>query len=113
MDSQPAPPPRGDYFAAEPCTDLADGVVRDPAGTRVLALTEDLLRTLDQTLEAECGPAAERVLKATGRAWGQSYAERLERELGEFFGEPPAAAPVARFQAVLRSALGRVGWGRL
>src|SRR5262245_33567396 len=113
MDSHPAPRLRGDYFAADARTDLAAGVARDRAGTRVLALPEELLRALDQTLTAECGPAAERVLKAAGRAWGQSYAERLERELNEYFGEPLAAAPVARFQAVLCSALGRLGWGQL
>src|SRR5688500_11506654 len=102
MDSHPAPPPRGDYFAADDFrTDLAAGVARDQAGTRVLALPEELLRALDQTLAAECGPAAERVLKAAGRAWGRSYAERLERELRDYFGEPLAAAPVARFQAVM------------
>src|SRR5262245_40283691 len=114
MDSHFAPPPRGDYFADDnPHTDPAAGVARDRAGTRVLALPEELLRALDQTLAAECGPAAERVLKAAGRAWGRRYAERLERELGEYFGEPLAAAPVARFQAMLQSAFARLGWGLL
>ena len=51
-------------------------------------------------LSAEPGPVAERVLKSAGRSWGQTWAARLEREWAEYFGEPMADGPVARFQAV-------------
>ncbi len=114
-DQPPIPPARGDYFADcdAPRTDLAAGVARDRAGTRTLALPEAFLDALDETLAGECGPAAERVLKAAGRSWGRRLAERLERELGEFRGEPPAAAPVARFAADLRAAFRQMGWGLL
>jgi hypothetical protein len=119
MDTEPdfalPPLPRGDYFAADDYlrTDLAAGTAQDRAGTRLLALSETFLHALDQTLAAECGPAAERVLKSAGRDWGRRWAERLERELDEYYGEPLAVGPVARFQAALASAFGRLGWGVL
>ena len=108
-------PPRGDYFAADDYlrTDVAAGVARDRAGTRVLGLPEPFLHALDQTLAAECGPAAERVLKSAGRTWGRRLAERLDRELADYNGEPLTAAPVAHFQAALTSAFARLGWGLL
>jgi hypothetical protein len=114
-DQESVAPPRGDYFAEDEYlrTDMAAGVARNRAGARLLALPEPLLHALDQTLTAECGSAAERVLKSAGRVWGQRCAERLENELGEYFGEPLAAGPVARFQAALGSAFGRLGWGVL
>jgi hypothetical protein len=111
----PLSPQRGDYFAADDFlrTDPAAGVARDRAGTRVVALPEEFLRGLDQTLAAECGPAAERVLKAAGRTWGRRFAERLSSELDEYLDEPLTAAPVAYFQATLQSAFARLGWGLL
>jgi hypothetical protein len=115
MESHPAPPARGDYFAADDYfgTDVAAGVARDRAGTRVVSLPEELLDGLHETLAAECGPAAERVLKSCGRAWGRRLAERLAHELGEYHNEPLAAAPVARFQAALHGAFCVLGWGVL
>src|SRR5262245_57604578 len=115
MEPHPEPPVRGDYFAEGDYlrTDPAAGVARDRAGTRLLALPEEFLDALDQTLAAECGPAADRWLKSCGRAWGRRLAERLDQELGDYFGEALAAAPLARFQAALRGAFRVLGWGVL
>jgi hypothetical protein len=109
------PPPRGDYFAEDEYlrTDMAAGVANDRAGTRLLALPETLLSALDLTFAAECASSANRIVKNAGRAWGLRWGERLESELDEYFGEPFAGSPVARFQAALASALARLGWGVL
>jgi predicted hydrocarbon binding protein len=112
----PTPAPsRGDYFGDDNYTrtDAAAGVAVDRAGTRLVGLPEDFLAAVYQTLTAECGPAAGRVLKAVGREWGGRLAERLSAELGEYRGAPLAEAPVARFQADLQSAFRRLGWGVL
>src|SRR5207247_2481977 len=113
MNADTAPPSRGDYFADDESarTDPAAGITRDRAGTRLVGLPEDFLAALQQTLAAECGPAAGRVLKAAGRDWGRRLAERLANELGSYRGEPLAEAPVARFQADLQSAFRHLGWG--
>lgn len=106
---------RGDYFADADAvgTDPATGIARDRAGTRLLGLPDDLLAALHQTVEAECGAAGIRVLRAAGRDWGKGFAQRLAAELGEYRGEPLAEAPVARFQADLQSAFRHLGWGVL
>jgi hypothetical protein len=107
MEPDPAPPARGNYFADDGFfqSDLAAGVTRDRAGTRVLALPEEFLAALDQTV------ADARVLHAAGRTWGRRLAERLERELSDYYGEPLAAAPLARFQAALSGLFRAFGWG--
>jgi predicted hydrocarbon binding protein len=109
------PPPRGDYFADDDFarTDVAGGVARDRAGTRLVGLPDDFLTAVQQTLTAECGPAAGRVLKSAGRDWGRRLAERLTAELTEYHRQSLAEAPVARFQADLQSAFRRLGWGVL
>jgi predicted hydrocarbon binding protein len=111
----PTDPTRGDYFADADAarTDLAAGITRDRAGTRLLGLPDDFLAALHQTAEAACGASAGRVLKAAGREWGRGLAQRLAAELAEFRGEPLTEAPVARFQADLQSAFRHLGWGVL
>jgi len=105
----------GDYFADDNYvrTDVAAGVCRDRAGTRLVGMPDDFLAALHQTLDAECGPAADRVLQAAGHDWGRRMAERLTAELAEYRGEPLAATTVARFQADLQSAFRQLGWGVL
>jgi predicted hydrocarbon binding protein len=114
MDAGSTPPRLGDYFADDfTRTDVAAGVARDRAGTRLVGLPEDFLTAVHETLSAECGPAAGRVVKAAGHDWGRRLAERLSVELGEYRGEPLSDAPVARFQADLQSVFRQFGWGTL
>jgi hypothetical protein len=105
----------GDYFADDEyiTTDVAAGIARDRAGTRLVGLPEDFLTAVYQTLNAECGAAADPVLYSAGRDWGGKLAERLAAELANHRGEPLAATAVARFQADLQSALRQLGWGLL
>jgi hypothetical protein len=105
----------GDYFADDDYvrTDLGTGRIHDRAGTRLVGLPDALLTALNQTFDAECGPAAERVLQTAGRDWGRGLAERLTAELAEHRGEPLAETTVARFQADLQSAFRQLGWGVL
>jgi predicted hydrocarbon binding protein len=105
----------GDYFADDDYvqTDVEAGISRDRAGTRLLGLQDEFLTALHQTLDAECGPGAARVLEAAGRDWGRRLAERLTTELVQYREEPFADAPVARFQTDLQSAFRQLGWGIL
>jgi hypothetical protein len=109
MEPDTAPPARADYFADDGIfrSDTAAGVTSNRAGTRVLALPEEFIAALGQTI------ADERVLHAAGREYGRRLAERLDRELGDYYGEPLAAAPLARFQAALSGLFRAFGWGVL
>jgi hypothetical protein len=116
---QPAPdfPPltRGNYFAegAYVTTDVKKGVMRNRAGTRMIALTSDFLTGLCSALEAECGPAAPAVLRSCGRTWGRRVGERLAKELEEFYGMPVAEFTMSLYEACLTEAFSHDGWGRL
>jgi predicted hydrocarbon binding protein len=112
MDSKPA---LGDYFADDDYvqTDVAAGLTSDRAGTRLVGLPDDFLTALHETLDAECGPTADRILQAAGHDWGRGLAERLTVELAAYRDEPLAATSVARFQADLQSAFRQLGWGVL
>jgi predicted hydrocarbon binding protein len=106
---------KGDYFADDNYihTDVATGVTRDRAGTRLLGLTEDFLVAVRQTLDAECGAGTVRVLDAAGHDWGRALADRISAELEAYRGEPLAASSVARFEADVQSAFRQLGWGVL
>jgi hypothetical protein len=104
----------GDYFAEDRflTADPAAGLLRDPAGTPIVVLPRALLDTLNEVLAAECGPKADRVLAATGRTWGQAFAQRFRRELSDYYAAPLEEWPFARLETCIASALDRLGWGR-
>jgi predicted hydrocarbon binding protein len=99
----------GDYLS----TDVRTGVMRNRAGTRMLALTGDFLLGLKAALDEECGPTADLVLKTCGRTWGAAFAARIERELSAHLGGPLGDEPLARFEAALVAMFSHHGWGKV
>jgi uncharacterized protein len=95
---------RGDSFAA-------GGAGR--AGSAALVLPAGLLGSLHEVLAAQCGPAADRVLRECGRDWGRAYAASFDRDLSDHSGAPLADWPFARFETCVASALAHHGWGRV
>lgn len=99
----------GDYLS----TDVRKGVMRNRAGTRMLALTDDFLRGLWNALDTECGPAAATVLKSCGKRWGRNYAKRFSRELEDYYQRPVREFPLPMFETYLTEAFAHHGWGKL
>ncbi len=106
---------RGNYFdeLAYVRADVAAGTLHARGGTRIVALTGDFLRGLGESLSAECGPAANRVLKSAGKTWGRQFAERVERELGDYEGEPLRDRSFGEFAGRLAAAFSHHGFGTL
>jgi predicted hydrocarbon binding protein len=106
---------RGNYFAEGDYinTDVRTGVMRNRAGTRMLALTDDFLNGLRNALETECGPAAALVLKACGRSWGKQYAERFTRELEDHYQAELKQFPLPFFETCLGESFSHHGWGKV
>ena len=94
-------------------TDVRSGVTTNRAGTRLLALSSDFLLGLHQALSTECGEAASTVFRTCGRTWGRQFGVKFERELTQFYGRPMREFPVALFEACLKEAFSRHGWGRV
>lgn len=102
----------GNYFTQDYlATDVKTGVTRNRGGTRMLALTDDFLLGLHTALTQECGPAADEVFRSCGRTFGAQLARKLSAELQQFYGKPLTEFPMAMFEACLKQAFGRHGWG--
>lgn len=104
---------RGNYFARPgffDC-DCNTGVMRNPAGRRVLALTDDFIVGLRDALDVECGPAAAAVLATCGRTYGEGFGRQLDTELSQFHGAPLKEFAMAMFTTCLVEALSRHGFG--
>lgn len=105
--------PHGNYFAegAYLEQDLAAGLLRNRAGTRMLALSDDFLLATLNTLQEKLGNDAERVIKSMGRDWGQRAAQQFAVEMELFYGRPLMQMPLATFVACLTEAFRHHGWG--
>ena len=115
MPTTEIPVIRGNYFAEGKYlkTDVRTGVMRNRAGTRMLALTSDFLLGLVSALNNECGPAATAVFRSCGRTWGKRVAERFATEMQEYYGMPLSDFPLSQFNACLYEMFNHHGWGKL
>ena len=106
-------PPRGNYFAeADYLTqDLGAGTIHNRAGARMLALEDDFLVEMCNTLERELGDSAADAIKDIGRDWGVRAAEQFAREMESHYGRPLMQLPLAMFTACLTEAFRHHGWG--
>lgn len=95
------------YFSSRP----GEGVLRNRAGRRMIALNEVFLLGFVDGLKEECGPAADEVLRSCGRTFGRMWTRRLLADLSDFYGTDASSMPLALFQGCLTEALAAHGWG--
>jgi predicted hydrocarbon binding protein len=94
-------------------TNVRTGVTQNRAGTRLLALSSDFLIGLHQALTMECGEAAHTVFRTCGKSWGRQFGVKFEQELTQFYGRNLREFPVMLFEACLKEAFSRHGWGQV
>ena len=99
--------PHGNYFAegAYLEQDLAAGLLRNRAGTRMLALSDDFLLATLNTLQEKLGNDAERVIKSMGRDWGQRAAQQFAVEMELFLAQPEYARSIQIGQYQVNSSM--------
>lgn len=106
-------PLNGNYFAE--CDylsqDLKSGTIANRAGARVLALTDDFLIAMHNSLEAQLGEKAVAVLAQFTRDWGRRAAEQFSAEIENHHGKPLTQLPLGLFAADLAEAFRHHGWG--
>lgn len=96
-----------DYFSLN----VKSGIVRNPIGTRMLGLPEELIIGLHAGLQEETGEAAGVVLYTCGRWWGQRFWKRHGVELRKFYGCDLADVPLHVQAHVMRRVFALYGWG--
>jgi predicted hydrocarbon binding protein len=104
---------RGNFFAQPGylTQDLKRGTIENRSGMRMLALTDDFLLALGNTLEAELGERAGPALKAIGRDWGQQAGQTLASQMEQHFGQKLMEMPLNMFAANVTEAFQHHGWG--
>lgn len=113
MIAEPSKTISGNYFATATylSQDLGTGTIRNRAGGRIAALSDDGVISLMNVLEKELGDRAPVVLKRLGQDWGRRAAEQFMAELSEYRNQPFADQALASFAADLTSAFAHHGWG--
>jgi predicted hydrocarbon binding protein len=107
-------PLRGNYFAETEYLDqdLNSGTLRNRAGARMLALTDECFIALHNVMADEFGARSEGVLKAFGGDWGRQAAQQFVAETARHHDRASTELPLAVFSADLTAAFLHHGWGR-
>jgi uncharacterized protein len=98
-----------DYFSLN----VRNGVVRNPAGTRMVFVPEDMLMGLHQGLEDETGAASPIILYGCGKWWGKQWARRHHAELRQLFGADASDLSLGLYELALGRVWALHGWGAL
>lgn len=96
-----------EYFALN----VKSGIIRNPAGTRMLGIPADLFAGLHAGLEEETGSASGVVLHACGKWWGERFWKRHAAEVRKFYGTDLTDMSVHVQQKLMRRIFALLGWG--
>ena len=103
------------YFSARDYYkwDMGKGVIRERGGARVMAFSQEFSVGLLAGLIDECGDAWPIVLRSCGAYWGKRQFERIEQELGTFYGARLKGVPTAVVHGAIAECFAVHGWGRV
>lgn len=93
--------------------DLLAGTAHNPAGSRVIYLSSDVVKGVHQALVDETGPAWRIILKNCGSLWGKRVAAHLDRELNLIFNTVAADLPIQDYLRFVERYFSAHGWGLL
>ncbi|MEO0797116.1 MAG: hypothetical protein AAFX93_18335 [Verrucomicrobiota bacterium] len=93
--------------------DVVEGVVRNPAQTRVVYFSEDIIKGVHAGLVEETGPAWTTIMQNCGRLWGERLSERLDRELSSMSNTSLGELPIGDFNKYLQNYFSIHGFGKL
>ena len=94
-------------------TDLTEGVIFNPARTRLCLLSTDLLRGIYLALFDEAGQAWSVIFKNCGQIWGDRVANRLDDECRLRHVPGPGQLPVPAYLQFMSGYFLAHGWGEL
>ena len=93
--------------------DLRQGVIFNPAKTRLCLFSADLLSGVYKALLDEAGEAWSLIFKHCGQIWGARLARRLDREFQALGQSTLGELPLSTFLSTVRGYFAGHGWGVL
>jgi len=93
--------------------DLRQGVIWNPAKTKIVILSTDLLQGVYSALVDEAGEAWALIFQNCGRIWGERMARRLDRETASVLGARMSDMPLKDFLGFISSYFVFHGWGQM
>lgn len=93
--------------------DLYEGTVRSSLDSRIIYLSEDIIRGIYDALKYEAGESWGLVLKSAGRRWGRRVSVTLDEELRAVAGRPIDVIGVQEYTDLLENYFAHHGWGVL
>ncbi|MFQ3671171.1 MAG: hypothetical protein SNJ84_06910, partial [Verrucomicrobiia bacterium] len=93
--------------------DLREGVIWNPAKTRLCVLSTDLLGGIYRGLVEEAGPGWKFILRRCGTIWGNRLAKRLDQECTNLLGKRLGDMSLEHFLRFFRQYFVFHGWGVL
>jgi predicted hydrocarbon binding protein len=93
--------------------DLRQGVIWNPAKTRVCLLSTDLLTGIYKAILDEAGPAWKLIFKNCGQIWGERVARRLDRECQVLLGCRMGELSLDDYLSFMSGYFLFHGWGHL
>ncbi|MDX2011127.1 MAG: hypothetical protein SFW67_13090 [Myxococcaceae bacterium] len=91
--------------------DVKNGVLRSPAGTRMLAVNDDFLRGFVSALDYEAGEAASLILRKCGTFFGRRLAQRFEAEVSQWSQTPLRDRPMSEYAGLMADLFKGCGLG--
>jgi hypothetical protein len=91
--------------------DVNAGVLRSPAGTRMIAVNDDFLRGFVSALDFEAGDAATLILRKCGLFFGRRLAQRFEHEVTQWAQQPLRDRPMSEYAGLVEDLFRGCGLG--
>lgn len=93
--------------------DLREGVIWNPAKTRVVVLSSDLLTGIYKAVFYETGPGWKLIFQRCGEIWGRRLVKRLDHECATLLGLRLGDMTLENFLRFMRDYFVYHGWGSL
>lgn len=93
--------------------DLREGVIWNPAKTRVCVLSHDMLSGIYNGLYEEAGEGWKLIFTSCGKIWGARMAQRLDKECLTILGKRVGDLPLEHFIRFFSEYFVFHGWGSL
>ena len=103
-----------DFFKDETFVyDLEQGTVRNASGTRIVYVSADLMKGIQQALYEETADAWKIIFKNCGHTWGKQVAGHFDKDIRRAGYDSHADLPIEGYLSFIEEYFRQHGWGEL